>query len=432
MGLNIWTALRAPFWKAGGFGADAYTGPALDIAADNGNQSYVLDPAGRAMYLSINAGTTRGRTHFNNPNGFSVSGKLSTVGTPTITPTGGTASTWAYKIVARASNGTAAASAAGQTTAGVATLTQAAYNTITWVAVTGAVSYDIYRTTAATSPTSTGLIGNVLATATLSFVDYGITADGSTAPTVNTTGVMEATSYFDIAVIGLAAVQNTVITTAGTAGVVTWTYKVSAVTATGSENATSSTGSTTTGNATLTSVNYNIITWKPVPGAVSYNIYRTVAGTTPSTTGLIGNVPATSSASSLTFNDTAVAISSATIPTTDTTGGITGATSFSSAGASTSGIVSNYIATESGANNAIAGALLTNGGTAVPLTAGLQVVVKLAHTLQAGGNTFNLNGGGALAIKSHFNVANDLATAYAATGVITLLYNGTLWLDMSE
>lgn len=92
----------------------------------------------------------------------------------------------------------------------------------------------------------------------------------------------------------------------------------------------------------------------------------------------------------------------------------------------------NYIATEGGANNAITGSLVDAGGTAVPLAAGLKVVVKLAHTLQAGGNTFDFNAGGALAIKMHTNAASDLGTGYAATGVIELLYDGTVWLDMSQ
>lgn len=92
----------------------------------------------------------------------------------------------------------------------------------------------------------------------------------------------------------------------------------------------------------------------------------------------------------------------------------------------------NYIASETGANNAIAGALTDAAGTAVPLAAGLRVIVKLGHTLQAGANTFNLNGGGAVNIKSSRNVANNIGTAYAATGVIDLLYDGTQWVDMSQ
>ena len=92
----------------------------------------------------------------------------------------------------------------------------------------------------------------------------------------------------------------------------------------------------------------------------------------------------------------------------------------------------NYIASETGSNNAIAGALTDASGTNIALAAGLKVTVKLGHTLQAGANTFNFNGGGAVAIKMHTNSASDLGTAYAATGVIELLYDGTAWLDMSQ
>lgn len=92
----------------------------------------------------------------------------------------------------------------------------------------------------------------------------------------------------------------------------------------------------------------------------------------------------------------------------------------------------NYIASETGANNAIAGALLDAAGVAVPQAAGLKVTVKLGHTLQAGANTFALNGAAAAAIKSSRNVANDIGTAYAATGIVTLLFDGTRYLDVSQ
>ncbi len=91
------------------------------------------------------------------------------------------------------------------------------------------------------------------------------------------------------------------------------------------------------------------------------------------------------------------------------------------------GLPNTYIATEGGANNAITGTLAN-----VPLVAGLSVTIKLAHTLQAGANTFAYNGGGALGIKSSRNVANDIGTAYASTGVVTLVYDGTRWLDASQ
>jgi len=83
--------------------------------------------------------------------------------------------------------------------------------------------------------------------------------------------------------------------------------------------------------------------------------------------------------------------------------------------------------TGSGSNNAIVGAL-----SSVTLTAGLCVNVKLAHTLQAGANTFNLNAGGAVGIKSHFNVSNNIGTAYANTGTVQLCYDGTEWVDASQ
>ena len=69
------------------------------------------------------------------------------------------------------------------------------------------------------------------------------------------------------------------------------------------------------------------------------------------------------------------------------------------------------------------------------LTEGLRVVLDLnSRTLQAGANTFNLNGGGALSIVSHYVVGNNIGTAYSANGFIELMYNssGTVWMDMSQ
>lgn len=113
----------------------------------------------------------------------------------------------------------------------------------------------------------------------------------------------------------------------------------------------------------------------------------------------------------------------------------TGATVFNNANGlvfngpvSNVGAAGNYIATETGANNAIAGAL----PAAVVLAAGLTVKILLAHSLQAGANTFALTGGSAKAIKSHFNPATNLATAYVVGGIITLTYDGTVWQDQSQ
>ena len=93
----------------------------------------------------------------------------------------------------------------------------------------------------------------------------------------------------------------------------------------------------------------------------------------------------------------------------------------------------NFIATETGANNAIAGTSILG------LVNGTCVSIQLAHTLQAGGNSFNLNALGTVAIKSHLNPANNIATGYANSGsiwpIVNLCYvfaSGGLWLDMAQ
>jgi len=91
----------------------------------------------------------------------------------------------------------------------------------------------------------------------------------------------------------------------------------------------------------------------------------------------------------------------------------------------------NYIASETGSNNAIAGALTDASAVAVPLVAGLRVSVLLAHSLQAGANTFVFNTV-SKSIKSHRNPANDIGTAYVSGGSVELMYDGTQWQDMSQ
>ena len=92
----------------------------------------------------------------------------------------------------------------------------------------------------------------------------------------------------------------------------------------------------------------------------------------------------------------------------------------------------NYIATESGASNAIVASLVDNPGANVPTAAGLCVKVKLGHTLQAGANTFALNGGTAVSIKSNRNSANNIAAVWAIGGIVPLCYDGTVWRDMTQ
>lgn len=114
-------------------------------------------------------------------------------------------------------------------------------------------------------------------------------------------------------IYALATPGAPLVSPQGTTGAKTITYKLTAVNAVG-ESAVSQSKSISTAATTLNSTNYNQLTWVAVPGAVSYNVYRTATNGTPSTTGLIGNT------SSTTFNDTGLAGDSATAPTINTSG----------------------------------------------------------------------------------------------------------------
>ena len=92
----------------------------------------------------------------------------------------------------------------------------------------------------------------------------------------------------------------------------------------------------------------------------------------------------------------------------------------------------NYITPETGAANAIAGALVDAAGVAVPYAAGLRISVLLAHPLQTGANTMNLNALGAKPIKSGRNPANNLTVAYAIGAIFNAIYDGTQFLDVSQ
>jgi hypothetical protein len=114
---------------------------------------------------------------------------------PQVIPKGqGGSTNWAYKVVAVLGSTSSEASSPTAISNGNATLSSSNYNQITWSAVTGAASYDIYRTTAGGTPSSTGKIANVTA---LALNDTGRAGDATIAPTTNTTGVVTAVSVID-------------------------------------------------------------------------------------------------------------------------------------------------------------------------------------------------------------------------------------------
>jgi hypothetical protein len=135
-------------------------------------------------------------------------------------------------------------------------------------------------------------------------------------------GPLVITVYDDLP--PLTAPDTPTVTPTGTTGATTWTYKIVAKkTSTEQFSAASSGGTTATGNATLSSTNYNRIAWDEVDDANQYDIYRTVASGTPNTTGLIGTTNNTF------FNDTGVAGDASTPPATGGPGVVVNLTGYS-------------------------------------------------------------------------------------------------------
>ena len=426
--INIVGFNKAKQWLKAGYGVLQNGKPPVDDAVDNNYQNYSDSITGLGAIPSFKALNASNQFEVNCghavvDNALTVAA-LAAPATPTAVVNGTTgATTYTYLVVGRSGNLQAKSATVSKTT-GNATLSAVNSITLTWAITPGYLVYDVYRTAGGATQGMIGTaafqLGPNVSTPTLSFTDTGLKGDSTTAPTVNSTGAVvgDLNVYGNLTALALATPATPLVTPAGTTGAATWSYKIVARSSVGSHTAASSAGSTSTGNATLTSVNNNVITWQPVPGAYIYDVYRTAVGTAPTTTGLIG------STQGRTFTDTGVAGDSTTAPTTNNTGSIGGG-----AGVSPQfSVTPNYIATENGANNAIA----TAAASGPTLTTGLVVTVQLAHTLQAGANTFAYNGGSALSIKKHFNVATDLSTVYAATGVIQLFYNGTLWLDLSQ
>ena len=128
------------------------------------------------------------------------------------------------------------------------------------------------------------------------------------------------------------------ISNVGTAGSTSYTYAIAAYAGSGNSVG-SPTGTTSTGNATLSRTNYNQLQFYPSAGATKYCIWRMASTGTPSSTGNIGCISAiqarggsnqllafgyTTNAGSVTnpyrFNDTGLRGDSTGLPTTNTTG----------------------------------------------------------------------------------------------------------------
>jgi hypothetical protein len=103
-----------------------------------------------------------------------------------------------------------------------------------------------------------------------------------------------------------------VVTVTGTAGSTTYQYQIVATTYDGRDSIPSPTGQTTTGNATLTSSNYNALSWSAVTAAASYKVLRFSGGAWKL---LAGGITAT------TYNDTGAATPATYVVITANPGG---------------------------------------------------------------------------------------------------------------
>jgi hypothetical protein len=124
--------------------------------------------------------------------------------TPTLTKTGAsTTATYAYAVVSKDLAGnTSLASTTSATQTNAATLDGSNFNTVTWVAVPGAASYDVYRITATSATGNSAQTGKLSVGTSVvgtSFQDQGGTASG-TVPLRNNTA--------DVTIDGFATLHN--------------------------------------------------------------------------------------------------------------------------------------------------------------------------------------------------------------------------------
>jgi hypothetical protein len=170
-------------WGSSEMAAYASAVQMLPVAIVHSTVTYTAYVPQSALLCRISAALTAA---FNNSATVEIgsSGPLATPSAPVITNVGTAGSTtYTYEVVALNADGThSAASAAGSTTTGNATLSGTAYNVVTLTAVTGAASYNVYRTVGGATQ---GLLANVTA---LTLNDTNLTGDGSTAPSTANAG----------------------------------------------------------------------------------------------------------------------------------------------------------------------------------------------------------------------------------------------------
>jgi hypothetical protein len=178
-------------------------------------------------------------------------------------------------------------------------------------------------------------------TLTLQGANFGIGADASLIshlPFANSSGSYLAISHpytttFAMsppAFVGGTSVSQvttptlTTVTTTGTPGGTSYTYKIVATDGVGGTTPASAGVAIATGNATLSGNNCNRLNWFENSGAYKYLIYRTASGGTPSSVGLIATVwPSQETPTGYFLSDCGLTGDTTIPPTTNTTGQVT-------------------------------------------------------------------------------------------------------------
>jgi hypothetical protein len=148
----------------------------------------------------------RGSGKYTTPSGVTIPGPLAAPAAPTVTPQGAAGVTaYSYFVVAKDGNGKRSlVSPVGTTNTGNAVLDGVNFNRVTWVAVPGAVSYDVLKTNTNT------FLGS---TSALQLDDTGQATAVYTPPTANeTAGFL---NYFYNSQVSLAVDDAGVITNYG-------------------------------------------------------------------------------------------------------------------------------------------------------------------------------------------------------------------------
>ncbi len=298
--------------------------PSITIAAPtNGAITASAAPLGAATYevqsTWVNAdGETVGST----ATSYATTNLAApTAGTATTATTGGTglaASTTYYMVVtATNANGQTTISSVESVATGTGTT-----NTVTanWTDVTGATGYDVYISTATITAGEASVAYSTAASTATSLTFTAVPSTTATTPSTNTTagGITVAApasppssaTGWNAYVCSGASCTNETLQNASPLGTTTaWVEPTTGLTTTGAVTP-------LTNTAYATNTNENTVNWDAVTGATGYTVYRsTTSGNFTNATSY-----AVSGGSTVTFIDTGATGTTATPPTTNTTG----------------------------------------------------------------------------------------------------------------